>query len=177
MGTLFAAFRGTKKGQSVLTPAVFQVPLIQNNQYSKVAYLRVTYPKLLQWLEVSQTYKSRGVLLSLPLFLPLSLSSISMPCYSPGSQTKTFLSLLQASTHSINIQMSKTIHCGKCVHLLAWELLCFTFSSLMSLGLHICCGVQRVSHLSINESRSEVKRTGVNENLTANPDKMNNADG
>ena len=32
-------FREIKEGQSVLTPAVSQVPLIQNNQYAKVVFL------------------------------------------------------------------------------------------------------------------------------------------
>ena len=46
MGALFPAFRGTKEGQSVLLAmAVFQVSLILNNEYAKVAYLGATCPK------------------------------------------------------------------------------------------------------------------------------------
>ena len=41
MGDLFPAFKGT----SVLPLAVPQETLIQNNQFPKVAYLRVAYPE------------------------------------------------------------------------------------------------------------------------------------
>lgn len=39
MGNSFPAFRGTKRGQSVLLAmAVLQVTLIQNSQYAKLTY-------------------------------------------------------------------------------------------------------------------------------------------
>ena len=41
MEDLYPAFRETKVAQSVLALAVSQVPLIQTNQYAKVAYFGV----------------------------------------------------------------------------------------------------------------------------------------
>ena len=42
-----AAKKG-KEGQSILPPAVSQVPLIQNNQCAKMAYFGMTISELLQ---------------------------------------------------------------------------------------------------------------------------------
>lgn len=50
MGDLFPARRGTKEDQSVLlAPAVFEITLIQKNQYAKGAFLGVAYSALLQF--------------------------------------------------------------------------------------------------------------------------------
>ena len=43
MGDLSPTFRGTKEGQSVLlVPVVSQATLVQNNQYTNMAYFGVT---------------------------------------------------------------------------------------------------------------------------------------
>ena len=47
MGDLFPAFRATKRRviHVVLAPTVFQVTLIQNNQYAKMAYSGMPCPE------------------------------------------------------------------------------------------------------------------------------------
>lgn len=43
MGVLSPAFRNKRGDQSVLAPAVFQLPLAQNNPYMKDGYFGVTF--------------------------------------------------------------------------------------------------------------------------------------
>lgn len=50
MGVLSPTFRKKREGQSVLEPAVLQVPLAQNNPYTKVAFLGVAYSETFQGL-------------------------------------------------------------------------------------------------------------------------------
>ena len=48
-GVSSPAYRKKRKGQSaLLEPVIFQVPSMQNNQYSKATHFRLTFPELLQ---------------------------------------------------------------------------------------------------------------------------------
>lgn len=48
MGALFPVFKQTQEGQSVLIPAIPQVTLTQNNQYTTLAYLGAACPEFPQ---------------------------------------------------------------------------------------------------------------------------------
>lgn len=61
IGDFISCFqKGKGKSEGPLVPAVFQVPVVQNNPYANVAYFAVAHSATFHYLETSVRHSSEG---------------------------------------------------------------------------------------------------------------------